>query len=159
MSYTIGIKKWWGFEKYDVTRHSWENFRFIFDLADGSQLIVPGFKASGVKVFKNFWDHVGAQNRAQAAVELAKIQEAVAHKERLELEEFKRVKALEAKLEPVQTVPKYNPPAHHKLQGASIQQLSFSPDAEEQYGHVNPEVMQHALQRVRGILPGEPVDA
>ncbi len=166
--YTIGIKKWWGYEKHSVSKHSWENFRFIFDLADGSQLIVPGFKAAGVKVFADFHEHVELINRAHAAEQLREAAAYRAEVERQELEEFKRSKALEAQLNPgplpapfgpsaPQVAANLNRPAPQQSMRAGA--LSFSPDAEETYGHVNPEVMKNVLQRVRGILPDGTVDA
>ena len=127
MAYTVGIKKWWGYEKISVTRHSWENFRFIFDLANGEQLHVPGFRASGVKVYADFWKHVELQNQRQALEQLEAALALKARVEREELEEFKRTKMLEA-----------------GLQGSGMEKMK----APTQKGATA------ALQRVRGILPG-----
>ena len=58
--YTVGLKRrfWPGSSKVKVTRHSWENFRFILDLADGSQELVPGFSCRGLKVYPDFWAYM-----------------------------------------------------------------------------------------------------
>jgi regulator of protease activity HflC (stomatin/prohibitin superfamily) len=52
MLYTVGIKRlFWGFKKYQVTGHKWDNWRLILDLPDGSQLHIPGVKISALKVY------------------------------------------------------------------------------------------------------------
>lgn len=70
MSYTIGIKRrfGFGFKKYQVNGHDWQNFRFILDLIDGSQIYIPGFSAVALRVYPNFWTHI-AQLKQRAAVE------------------------------------------------------------------------------------------
>lgn len=143
MAYTVGLKKWWGYQKLSVNRHSWENFRFIFDLADGSQLIVPGFKASGVKVYSDFWKHVELTNRARAQQEADELDRARAVHDRAELEEFKRMKSKGLDVVPTAAPVK-----------AKTTEREFDQDSEENYGHIKPEVYQNAVQRVRGILQG-----
>lgn len=59
MSYTVGIKRrfWFGHKKYVVTGHDWQNFRFILNLGDGSQIHLPGFSCAGLRVYPDFWTH------------------------------------------------------------------------------------------------------
>jgi hypothetical protein len=63
MSYTVGIKRRFfpGYRKVQVTAHDWNNFRFILNLTDGSQEIIPGFSSRGVKVYADFWTHLHMQ--------------------------------------------------------------------------------------------------
>lgn len=63
--YTIGLKRRWlpGYRRYSVTKHDWQNFRFILNLADGSQEHIPGFSVSALKVYPDFWAHLAQLER------------------------------------------------------------------------------------------------
>lgn len=60
MAYTIGIKRRFfpGYRKIRVNGHDWQNWRFILNLEDGSQEHIPGFTASALKVYADFWTHL-----------------------------------------------------------------------------------------------------
>jgi hypothetical protein len=81
MSYTVGIKRRFlpGFRKIAVLAHSWENFRFLLNLVDGSQLVIPGFRVDAIKVYADFNDHLNLrreeQRRAAAEAELQALRE------------------------------------------------------------------------------------
>lgn len=155
MAYTVGIKKF-GFwtTNLRVKRHSWENFRFIFDLEDGSQLLVPGFRCSGVKVYPDFWDHVKLEKQKAEAAKLAaalkREEESRASlqlqaQERAELEKYRAMMA-ESQLMAKRSM--IDPPS--QLGAALSMRSDPLPEPSE---NVNTAVYQRALERVNDILP------
>lgn len=75
--YTVGVKHrilpW--YKKYQVKAHSWENFRFILNLVNGEQIYIPGFQATAVKVYANFWNHYKREElRRQSAPVIDRLQ-------------------------------------------------------------------------------------
>jgi len=51
--YTVGLKRrfFFGWRKFKVQGHSWENGRLVMDLASGHQVHVPGVKIRAFQVY------------------------------------------------------------------------------------------------------------
>lgn len=172
MAYTIGIKKSiLGFipwtTKLRVTRHSWENFRFVFDLEGGSQLLVPGFKCEGVEVYPDFWDHVRLEKQRAESEKLAaamkreeESRKALADAERQELEmlrQMEKARAMRnAAVDTVGTVGFTSSPTLRMTPepttelGRVVQDMP--PQDYEVPPHVRPDILARAQERVNGLL-------
>lgn len=92
--YTIGLaRRFWFTKRLAVTGHKWENFRYIFQLRDGSELSVPGFRAEGVTVYPDIKAYMAYLQDQAAADRLFDEEQARVLREKDELEEFRRMKA------------------------------------------------------------------
>lgn len=130
MAYTVGIKRRWipGYRKVTVTGHDWQNWRFILNLADGSQEHIPGFTVGALKVYADFWTHLAQVERSRPTPP--------------PVPQFRPVvpePVVEARHEPVQStveVEEYQPPPRND-----------SPEMQE--------VRRRAANRVRSILASD----
>jgi hypothetical protein len=163
MSYTVGIKRRFlpGFRKIAVLAHSWENFRFLLNLVDGSQLVIPGFRVDAIKVYADFNDHLNLrreeQRRAAAEAELQALREKAeadrARNERV----YKRVQA-ETTAPQQFTDRELFPIGHQETQRASEPQrqgINPFPQYTEQHSH-GQESAQYPAQYADQTQPAQP---
>lgn len=164
MAYTVGIKKWWGTKRIRVKSHSWENFRFTFELENGGQFLLPGFRCAGVEVYPDFHDHVRLEKqRAEAAELKAAIERerasraALADSERKELERLRQMEAMRnVAADSVGTVGFTSSPTMRMTPEPTTELGRVVQDVPQQDyeipPHVRPDILARAQERVNGLL-------
>lgn len=166
MAYTVGIKKWWGTKRIRVKSHSWENFRFTFELENGGQFLLPGFRCAGVEVYPDFHDHVRLEKqRAEAAELKAAIERerasraALADSERKELELHRQMEKARAMrnvaVDTVGTVGFKSSPTIRMTPEPTTELGRVVQDVPPHYEippHVRPDILAKAQERVNGLL-------
>lgn len=151
MSYTVGIKRrfWPGYRLVQVTGHSWENFRFILNLTDGSQIVIPGFQAGGIKVYPDFKSHIAvledARRKADEDLHQRHLELEARYRKQAEYEahahaEYQRVREFE-------TVPESFPEQ-------PPQQQPWLSDQAPRRNEQDLRARENAKQRVSSILSG-----
>jgi hypothetical protein len=158
VSYTIGIKRRFipGYTKYRAVRHSWENFRFLVDLEDGSQLVIPGFRAEGLKVYPDFKTHI---QDLESRKRLADFERAEQDRKYHEAIERERVAGLPRQAQPLVQHVEQQPWLGDRPTGIAHQppvqayqdkyQQTYQPSAEEV------EAKRRASEHVQRILGGD----
>lgn len=151
--YTVSVKRRFlpGYKKYRVTSHSWENFRFIFNLASGEQLIIPGFKATAVKVHRDFWDYVASKNTRQNVPHGTFRQGAT--KEIPETTDEGLIDTSGVKWDEKAFANVVAKPVESKDE----QKNEIIDNYQPKDNYVSPEVLKRASERVRGILQTEDI--
>jgi len=160
MGYTVGTKRkfWFGFNKYSVTRHSWDGRRLLLDLADGGQISLPGVPSLVYQVYPDFWNYLQILEN-QSLAEKARAEE---------VERKANAIALQRKLESEAAIPaqpqilRQQAPgpvtiATRQLQGAAFYEPPQDDIDTLGGSRVSEEARRNAEQRVRGILQSEEI--